>query len=245
MIKYYKKKSFLQIEECWFDGAITFKDLFSLKVIYHNKNSPSFWGIKETTHTLELDLEQEKEQILANFSKAYRQQIRKAEEEGITVESTSNIEEFVAFFNEFASKKGTYSTSRQRILEKKNYLQMSFAKHQNSVIAAQSFLVDEDKKIIRHYQTANKRFDDSLNKNFVGYANKFLLVTNIMRFKEEGYKIFDFGGYAANTTDPSLLGINNYKLKFGGTVVECKDYYSIPFWLMRKTAKLFGLNGTV
>jgi len=51
-----------------------------------------------------------------------------------------------------------------------------------------------------------------MDRNLVGRANKYLTVKNILHFKEEGYKTFDFGGYAKDTSDESLKGINNYKL---------------------------------
>lgn len=245
MIRYYKKNAFLNIQESWFDGTITLRDLLSFKVVYHLKSDRKMFAIREITHTLELDLQQEKEKIFSNFSKANRQQVRKAEEEGITIEINNDIDTFVDFFNDFAAKKDTYATSRERIIEKKDYLVLSFARFESKIIAAQSFLVDKDKKIVRHYQTANKRFDDNVNKNFVGQANKYLLVNNLLRFKEEGYKIFDFGGFVPDTKDESLMGINNYKLKFGGEIKECKDYYSLPYWMVKKIANFLGRVGTV
>lgn len=245
MIKYSKKIYFKKIQESWFDGQISFWDLFSFKAVYHLKIKKVMWGIPEVTHTLELDLEQEKQTIFSNFSKSYRQQIRKAEEDGVTIETNSDIETFVEFFNRFAAKKGTFSTSKNRIIEKKNYLLLSFAKHNEKIVAAHSYLIDRDLKISRHYQTATARFEDNLNKNLVGEANKYLLATNLIGFKDEGFKVFDFGGYANNTADESLLGINNYKLKFGGKIVECKNYYSVPYWLLKKFGRLFGNKGTV
>lgn len=245
MIKYCKKIYFKQIQESWFDGNIGFWDLFSFKAVYHLKTKRAMWAIEEITHTIELDLEQDKQTIFSNFSKSYRQQIRKAEEDGITIETNNDIETFVEFFNKFAVKKGTFSTSTDRIIEKKDYLVISIAKHNNIILAAHSYLIDRDLKILRHYQTSNTRFEDNLNKNFVGQANKYLLATNLIKFKAEGFKIFDFGGYANNTTDESLLGINNYKLKFGGKIVECKNYYSLPFWILKKIGGLFGSKGTI
>lgn len=245
MIRYYKKISLLKIQESWFDGKLDLWDLFSFKVVYHLKKDKKMIGVKEISHTIELDLEQDKQTILANFSKANRQQIRKAEEEGVIIDTNEDIDAFVDFFNDFAIKKGTFQTSKNRILEKKEYLVLSFAKFENNIIAAQSYLIDNESKIVRHYQTANKRFGNDINKNFVGQANKYLLVYNLLKFKEAGFKIFDFGGYAANTKDESLLGINNYKLKFGGQIKECKDYYSVPYWIIKKLAELFGRAGTV
>lgn len=245
MVKYFKRIFFVKIEESWFDGKMNFWDSFTFKAIYHFKANRKIWGIKQISHTLELNLEQDEQIILSNFSKAYRQQIRKAEEEGIVIDTVNDIDKFVEFFNEFALQKGTYATSKERILEKMEFLVISFAKHNNGIIAAHSYLVDKEHKIVRHYQSANKRFDNNLNKNFVGQANKFLLFTNILQFKKDGFKIFDFGGYEINTSDESLIGINNYKLKFGGKIVKCFDYYSLAYWVLKKIGKLFGSVGKV
>ena len=61
---------------------------------------------------------------------------------------------------------------------------------------------------------------------------------DIFYFKEKGFKIYDFGGFAKDTNDESLKGINNYKLLFGGKVVPCTDYYSYNYWLLKKIAKI-------
>ena len=151
MIKYSKKIFFKKIQESWFDGQISLWDLFSFKAVYHSKIKRVMWGIKEITHTIELDLEQDKQTIFSNFSKSYRQQIRKAEEDGITIETNSDIETFVEFFNKFAASKGTFSTSKNRIIEKSNYLVISFAKHNGKIVAAHSYLIDRDLKILRHH----------------------------------------------------------------------------------------------
>ena len=245
MVKYYKKRLFFKIQEFWFDGKMGFWDLFSFKVVLHYKSDRKLFGIKVITHTLELNLEQEKDAIFLNFSKANRQQIKKAQESGVEIKKSTDVKKFVNFFNDFALKRGTFTTSTQSIIEKKDYLEISFASFEGDIIAAQSFIVDKDENIVRHYQSANKRFEGTLNKNFAAHANKYLLVANIIRFKEEGYKTFDFGGYVVSTTDKGLLGINNYKLQFGGKIVACKDYYSVPFWLLKKLGRLLGIAGTV
>ena len=72
-----------------------------------------------------------------------------------------------------------------------------------------------------------------------------LTVKNIQFFKDEGFSIFDFGGYAKDTEDESLKGINNYKLLFGGKVVEAVGYVSYPYWLLKKIFKLVGLEGKI
>ena len=48
--------------------------------------------------------------------------------------------------------------------------------------------------------------------------------------------MMDFGGYAENTDNKSLQGINEFKLSFGGHKVECENYQSLPYFLLNKIA---------
>ncbi|MEI2749887.1 MAG: hypothetical protein V9E88_14145 [Ferruginibacter sp.] len=57
---------------------------------------------------------------------------------------------------------------------------------------------------------------NSIDK-LIGMANKLLTAKDIGYFKEQGYKMMDFGGYAENTEDKSLKGINDFKLSFRRT----------------------------
>jgi len=79
-----------------------------------------------------------------------------------------------------------------------------------------------------------------MDRNLVGRANKYLTVKNILHFKEEGYKTFDFGGYAKDTSDESLKGINNYKLLFGGTVVESVKLFFLQLLVFKKVVETAG-----
>ncbi len=247
MIRYYKKFYFLKVYENWFEYRHKIKNLFSLNVYWNIKkqdrqNIPS---IKNVSHTIELDLEQDIEVIFSNFSKQIRQQAKIAEKEGIVCTFNHNVGEFVSFFNDFAAKKNTYSVSKRRIEEMGESLQLSFAMYDGQVLAAHSYLIDREIGIVRHHHSATKRLDDNYDKNLIGRANKYLTVKNIEYFKEQNFKIFDFGGYAAETTDESLIGINKYKLLFGGQVVTSTNYYSYSYWLLKKISKLAGMSGQV
>jgi len=87
--------------------------------------------------------------------------------------------------------------------------------------------------------------DENFDRNLIGRANKYLTVTDINYFKEQGFKTFDFGGFAKDTENESLKGINNYKLQFGGELVRCTNYYSFNYWILKKISKLLNLSGKV
>jgi hypothetical protein len=248
MIRYYKKFFFLKVYENWFEYKYTLKNTLSLNVYWNIKKQDKkrIPAIKQITHTVELDLYQETEAIFAGFSKQIRQQYKIAENEGITAAfNDNNVAEFVVFFNDFASRKNTDLVSNRRIEEIGKSLQISFAYYNGQILAAHSYLIDEQIGIVRHHHSATKRLDENYDKNLIGRANKYLTVKNIEYFKQQGFKTFDFGGYAADTKDESLAGINKYKLLFGGKVVPSTNYFTYSYWLFKKVSRLAGLAGQV
>ena len=247
MIRYYKKFSFLKVYENWFTYKYKLGDVAGLNVYWHVKkqDTSKIPAIKNISHTIELDLEQDAETITANFSKQIRQQAKIAENEGIVCQFHQQVDDFVHFFNEFAVKKNTHLVSKEIIERMGGDLKLSFAMYNGQVLAAHSYLTDRETGIVRHHHSATKRLDEHIDKNLIGRANKYLTVKNIFHFKEAGFKIFDFGGYAKDTSSESLKGINNYKLLFGGKVVDSFDYFSFNYWLLRKISRLLGMSGKV
>ncbi|MEP7108288.1 MAG: hypothetical protein ABI760_09895 [Ferruginibacter sp.] len=219
--------------------------MFSLNVFLHLKNcdNKKIPAVQNNSHTIELKLEQDTEVIFSNFSKQIRQQVRIAENEGTICYFHNEIDRFVDFFNEFALKKETFTTSKRKIIELGDSVKLSFAVNKGQILAAHSYLVDPEVGIVRHLHSATKRLDEQFDRNLIGRSNKYLTVKDILYFKEMGFKVFDFGGYAKDTKDESLKGINNYKLLFGGKIVTCLDYYSYSYWLLKKISKLLGLSG--
>lgn len=247
MIRYYKKFYYFKVYENWFEYKYNLNDIFSLNVYWNLKkqNRNKIFAVKNISHTIELDLVQDTEAIFANFSKQIRQQYKISESEGTTFSFHNDVDGFVNFFNDFASKKNTNLVSRRRIEEMGENLKLSFALYNGQILAAHSYLVDKETGIVRHHHSATKRLDENYDRNLIGRANKYLTVKNIEYFKQQGLKTFDFGGYAADTKDESLIGINKYKLLFGGQVVPSVNYYSYFYWLLKKLSKLGGLSGQV
>jgi len=247
MIRYYKKFYFLKVYENWFQYRFNVADMLGLNVYWHVKKSDreKIPAIKFISHTVELELGQDNEAIQAGFSKQIRQQARIAETEGITCTFHKDIDTFVEFFNDFAKKKNTHLVSRRRMEEFGDDILLSFAMYNGQIVAAHSYLMDKEAGIVRHHHAATKRLDESIDKNLSGRANKYLTVQNIFYFKNLGFKTFDFGGYAKDTTDESLKGINSYKLLFGGKVTECVNYFSYSYALFKKLSKLLGMEGKV
>ena len=235
----------MNIRETWFNYEYKPSDIFGLNVFMHLKDADkkTIPGVKQIGHTVELDLEQDTATIFANFSSDIRRKVRKAGSEGTVCYFQHDADQFVSFFNDFAEKKKTFTTSKHKISELGDYIKMSFAENNGQLMAAHSYIVDKEMSIVRGLHSGTTRLKPGSDKSLVGRAHKLLVVNDILYFKEQGFKVFDFGGYADNTKDESLKGINRFKLSFGGKVVSCVNYYSYSYWILRKLSKLLGLSG--
>ena len=54
---------------------------------------------------------------------------------------------------------------------------------------------------------------------YIGRANRLHHWLDVLRFRDEGFAIYDFGGWYAGTANDELLRINRFKESFGGEVV--------------------------
>jgi hypothetical protein len=241
-----KKYSLITITETWFAYSKQFSlgNMFYPMAFFHIKNRESkLFGIKRPSHTIENSLLPDINQIFSGFTKNIRSAIAKAEEACINVRFHNDIEGFVKFYNAFANSKGIPLTSKRRLLEIGNHLQLSFATSGDQILAAHSLLMDEEEGIVRILWGGSARLQKDVDNIKVGLANKLLYFSEMIYFKEQGIKIYDWGGYAKDTTDVSLAGINNFKKQYGGEVVECHNYYSISYFLLQKLAGIFGILG--
>jgi lipid II:glycine glycyltransferase (peptidoglycan interpeptide bridge formation enzyme) len=242
MINYTKKFKLFNVYERWFQFHFNWKDAFSMVRLLHLKNKPNRFipAIRNITHTVELNLEPEIDTIFSSFSNTIKQEIKKSKAEGVICTlNNHSIEFFVSFYNEFAQAKNIYTTSVERINEMKEFFYISYAQLNDEVLVAHSYLVDPKMKIVRLFHSANRRLDTTIDSKLIGRANKCLTFEDIVYFKDLGIEIMDFGGYANNTTIKSLKGINDFKLAFGGKVVECIDYDSIFYFIVKNVFEIF------
>ena len=238
MISYKKKFYFFKVKETWFTGASSLADIFGLKIFSHVKSGgdKKILGVKNISHTVELSLVPTEEEILAGFRNTVRQEIRKSEKEGVVCSFEQDIASFVPFYNDFAKAKNIYPTNNLMLNRIGKNIVLSFAKLNGEIIAAHSYLVDEELGIVRLFHSASRRLDETFDRNVIGRANKLLTSKDIFHFKSGGFSLMDFGGYTENTEDKSMLGINEFKMSFGGTKVECVNYQSYPYFILNKIA---------
>jgi len=245
MIRYYRKFYFIKVYESWF--TLNWKPIyfFTFNVFWHvkKKNQQFIPAVKLMGHTVELDLREDYESIAHRFNKRVRQQVRQAENEGNMIVLENRLDAFVNFYNDFARKRNTYLVNRQQLENIGSNLKIAFAISNGDILAAHTYLIDKESGIVRLHHSATRRLDEDVDKNRAGRANKHLTVHCIKHFKQEGFEIFDFGGYAKDTRDPGMKGINDFKLQFGGQVVPSIGYITWGYYLVKKITRLLGISG--
>jgi hypothetical protein len=244
MISFTKRIFFFKVREYWFSYEKKISDIFTLTT-YLNIQGPEesrIWGLKKITHSVQNSLTLDKETIFAGFPSSYRNEIRKAEKEGIMCSYDKDIDSFVDFFNAFVIKVKIPPTSHRRLLEIGENLVLSFAKLDGTILSAHAYLIDREVGIAYMYHSASRRFDSNFDRAKIGRSGKLLHYNDMLYFKGNGFKTYDFGGYAENTKDTGLAGINIYKLSFGGKKVTCFHYYTIGYKLLKLVYQLLGLT---
>lgn len=240
MITIYKKKYGYTNTESWFANKINKKKKYQF--YYYRQalidiSTRSFH--KEEFHTLLTDLTISEEDLFRKCSATVRNEIKRAEREGVFFSYNTSIEKFVPFFNSFARIKGLEQIQESKVRAYGKYLVITEATLNNNVLASHSYIVDEELKRVRLYQSATQRFSKDIDYNLIGRANKFLHYKDMLKFKEMNFSVYDWGGIAHDTTDSSLLGINKFKKSFGGIESIEYNYASLPYTWFMSIKKIF------
>src|SRR6266481_6492550 len=69
--------------------------------------------------------------------------------------------------------------------------------------------------------SASRRFEDHATARLAGILNVYLHWYEIEKYREEGFQTYDLGGIGALDDN---VGVNRFKLQFGGTIVREHNY---------------------
>ena len=167
-----------------------------------------------------LDLTLSINELEQNLHKERKRNISKAEKEGLVFKQINELDELN---NVISLLKKTYNRIKVPMSYEELFIQskkllgdkVKFfgAYYDGIMIAGQVRLCYKD-TVYAWYSGSDTNY---LNKR----PNDFLLWNVILWSKENNYKVFDFGG-AGNPNSP--YGVRDYKLKFGGKLVEFGRY---------------------
>ncbi|HPP64681.1 MAG TPA: peptidoglycan bridge formation glycyltransferase FemA/FemB family protein [Candidatus Paceibacterota bacterium] len=169
-------------------------------------------------NTYLVDLTKEIELIWKDIHKKHRNDIRYAQKIGVTIEETNNVKLFYDLSCETYARSNKIPTPLRLLSAYYNAFgpfkmaRIFIAKYQNKPLAAAFMLCYGDKILYFKGATANQLIRGSGN----------LLHWHLIQlFKQEGYKIYDFGGVSLVDEDQKLRGIKLFKSRFGGEELFC------------------------
>ncbi|MGH9730010.1 MAG: hypothetical protein ACRD4V_15655 [Candidatus Acidiferrales bacterium] len=222
----------LAIVHKYYSDEIDPRDAFRLSVYYQARvDEKPFGFVYRPFYTILNALDIPEQEILKGFTSTVRNEVRRSERENVQCGLMDNLDEFRRFHNDFAAAKGTYLADEGLIEGYKDKLVVTYAALEKKILAAHAYLCDREAATVRLLLSSNVRLTERIDANFIGRANKFLHFKDMLHFKESEYLVYDFGGFAYNTSEKQRQGINAFKQSFGGKLVENSDYQSWLYWL--------------
>ena len=247
MITY--RSRFLTRSEVWFDDEPG--DTGSSDWIRYNQRPDPVPGADcKEFYTYVIDLTPSREQLLARFDKDTAYKIRRARDRDKIIceccdpSDPAVISRFEEMYNPFAALKGLRPLDRARVdsMAAVGALDLSVAKDsEGNALVYHANYRDQHRATELYLPSLYRQLSDSAARNAIGRANRYLVWSDIIRYKEQGLRCFDFGGWYPGTSDQALLKINEFKRGFGGRVIReyrCEQILTLKGWLVLQVARL-------
>lgn len=210
--------------------AVTYTDYLG------DMSSIPFYYKKLYGHTAYIDLNQSMEEIMAGIKTKVRNEIRRGEKEGCVVESNYDYESFIPFYNDFCESKGISDLriSGVHTLTKYNKIIITQVKNNDVILAMHATLIDNNDKSATLMYSCSKRLCENVNRNLIGWANRYLHYKEFEIFKEMGLRKYEWNGVCINPNQPERMLIGQFKLGFGGVERDTIGLRTPLFLLMKQ-----------
>ncbi len=225
MIKYTSK--LLKRCEVWFDEEPTEEvDILT----YHQRTLPVVTAKCTDFYTLITDLSKKSDELLQNFSKDTRYEIRRAEKQDEIIyeywmakNTNAVLTRFHNFYDRFAIAKKLNVMDRRYLkrLADAGVLDLSVVQDkEGNDLVWHAYYRNTERVRLLHSCSLFRENADNASRNLSGRANRLHHWRDMLRFKQEGILCYDFGGWYEGNSDMEKLRINQFKSEFGGTVVK-------------------------
>ena len=211
------------ITEKWFYNKPSLMDIVK-PIQYVQSQEESLFFIKIMDfYTLKVNLLKSEEDILKNFSKNTKYEIRRASKENIKMFKLDiDMKQYIKYYSSFAKEKNLSLLSLQELSYYWNNLViLGSGKSLDNILIINTYLIDNKRARLFH-SISLFRGDDSIDKKLAGMANRFLHFEAMKFFKSKGFVIYDFGGIGKNETTKT---IDKFKLNFTKNIA--KEYHLI------------------
>lgn len=226
----------------WFAPKPKPMDAFKLTYFYNCKFTGPVKGFeRHAKFTKLMDLTRPAEAIFADFGDSTQKEIKKLMKEPVIFAVENDAAAFQRFHDDFAQAKGMAALDGKILRSYWPHVVVTkiVANHEDLVM--HSYVVDPAASRVTQWHSVSqfRGAEDNVKRRLISRANRLLHWRDIEHFKTMGFRIFDIGGYAYQTTDESLQRINEFKDSFGGELVEESSYASAAITLLRRVKSAF------
>jgi len=196
-------------------------------------DGPRLGFVRRSFHTRLVDLRATPEEILTGFQPRTRSMVRQAQKLGVATQVEADRGRFLQHYNVFAARRGLAELGDSHPLAGAGSTIVTAARLGQRALVMRGYLVDRGAGRVRNLVSCTELHapDDAEARKFTGLAHRLLVLEDMLRFRSDGFRDYDFGGYALGTEDPKLASINRFKDSFGGRVVAEPNYLSLPLHL--------------
>lgn len=231
----YKKFGILPITEYYF----WYKEekRWSFDSVFINQMTTE---IKDDTYTKSdfttgiIDITQGEEIIFKNFSDTTRNEIHRAEKEGITYThidhpNKEELKSYHRFYNQFLKAKGLKTIAFWTIKKYIWHLVLTYSTLENEILNYHLYLVDSTIGKARLLQSCSlfRKESDKNKINIIWYANRWLHYYDMKFFKWKGYQEYDWGWLYLWEEDKQKINIDKFKLSFGPETTTQQNYQKL------------------
>lgn len=189
---------------------------------------------KDIRATIEINLKKSIDELWENIDKDGRWGVNKARKENLIVSFSLNNNDETEFYKLYKQTIiGNRLIPKDYSELKKGIDKLFLCKKEGRIIAGAAVKIEGDKIIL---------FLNASSHEFLKYQPNNLLYWEIIKWsRENGFSIFDLGGYQLNTERGSkLYEINKFKLRWGGEIKKYYIYDKNPFYILgRKIIRNF------
>lgn len=235
----------VQASHIWFAAKPKPGDALKLTYYYHCKFTGPVQGFeRHAKFTKLVDVNRPDETIQKDFRKNTQYEVRRAQKEGLAFSLVDNPDVFLQFYNGFATTKDQPPMDSKILRSYWPHMVVTQMTNAAEVLVMHSYVMDKTLGRATLYHSASQfrgseGEDGQQKRNLIGRANRLLHFRDMTWLRDQGFKTYDFGGYAAGTTDPALQHINDFKDSFGGELVEESNYASAAITLLRRVKSAF------
>lgn len=240
---------FLTVANLYFDDE-TPANVSADIIRYIQRTNPVGGMSCEPFHTIWIDLNNDLNVLMGDIKKDTRYEIRRAaEKDGFVYTFWSNGEadalaRFCDFYDQFASlkRRSTINRTYLRCLAGAGLLDISLVgQTRDAPLVWHAYYRGQNRVLLLYSASLHRACSDASRRHLVGRANRYHHWRDIVRFKAEGFRLYDFGGWYEGNTDEEKLKINQFKKEFGGSVVRnfnCEQGVTLKgelaLWLKQK-----------